>query len=314
MSDDPYKILGLDRTASQEDIRKAYRRLAKKHHPDLNPGNTVAEDTFKKASAAYDLLSDPEKRARFDRGEIDASGAERPQQHRAWRHYADADEGGAYTGGAGFEDFGSIFGDLFGDSGFRQGGGGGFHRRGGHGFRLRGADVSQEITVDFLEAVKGVSRRLALPTGKVVEVAIPAGSEEGQALRLKGQGLPGLEGGPPGDVLVHLHVRPHPLFERKGNDIHMDLPVTLAEAVLGARITVPTPTGKVALTIPKGGSAGTTLRLKGKGVPDPATKTPGDQYVRLRITLPNPPDSELEAFVRDWSERHPYDPRAGLET
>lgn len=312
MTDDPYKILGLDRTASPEDIRKAYRRIAKKEHPDLNPGDTQAEDRFKRASAAYDLLSDPEKRARYDRGEIDAGGTERPQ-HRTWRHYAEADEGQPYTAGAGYADFnehfsdlGGIFGDLFGKAG--RGG----TRTGGYGFRMRGADVGLDVTVEFLEAVQGTSRRVTLPTGKVVEVTVPAATEDGQVLRLKNQGLPGLEGGPAGDALVHIHVRPHPLFERKGNDIHLDLPVTLAEAMLGGKVPVPTPTGTVMLTIPKGANTGTVLRLKGKGVTDPQTRKPGDQYVRLRVTLPDRPDAELEDFVKDWAARHPYDPRKGL--
>ena len=302
MAEDPYKVLGVKPDASEEDIRKAYRELAKKLHPDLNPGDRAAEERFKQVTAAYDLLRDPEQRARYDRGEIDASGAERPQQ-RYYRHYADAEAGDRYRSQAGFSDFGDIFADLFGE------------RREGatRGFRLRGADVRYQLEIDFLEAVNGTRKRVTMPDGKTLDISIPAGLRDGQSLRLAGQGEPGIGGGPPGDAYVEVHVRPHPLFERRGNDIHMELPISLAEAVLGGRVHVPTPTGRVAMTIPKGSNTGSTLRLKGKGVPDPRGRTAGDLLVKLKVVLPDKPDAELEEFVERWSKKHPYDPRRGME-
>ncbi|HEX9461219.1 MAG TPA: J domain-containing protein [Alphaproteobacteria bacterium] len=297
---DPYEVLGVRRDASAEDIKKAYRQLAKKLHPDLNPGNAKAAAQFKDVSAAYDLLSDAEKRARFDRGEIDASGAEqRPRS--SYRAYAESPGGAKYSGGF---DPGDIFEDLFGRSR-----GGGWSSRGG-GFKTRGADVAYEITVDFLEAVNGTKKRLTLPDGRTLDVTIPPGSEDGQQLRLKGQGTAGLGGGPAGDAYIEIHVKPHPFFRREGIDIHVDLPVTVAEAVLGAKISVPTIDGTVTMTVPKGSNTGTTLRLKGKGVPKRGGAR-GDEYVRLVVYLPDPPDPDLERFVAEWKNRN-YDVRSKL--
>ncbi len=306
MAEDPYQILGVNKSASAEDIRKAYRKLAKKHHPDLNPGDHAAEDQFKKVSAAHDLLSDPEKRARYDRGEIDAAGAERPQD-TYYRYHADRPGADQYHSTAGFADMGDlgdVFADLFGRS---------ERRPGGQAFKLRGADVRYHLAVDFLDAVNGTKTRITMPDGRSLDVAIPPGLRDGQTLRLKGQGGPGMGGGPAGDAYVEVEVRPHPSFERRDYDIHLDLPVTLAEAVLGGQVRVPTPTGPVSLTVPKGSNTGTTLRLREKGVPHPRSGKRGDQYVRLRVVLPEPPDPELEAFVRGWAERVSYDPRAGME-
>ncbi|HEX7008087.1 MAG TPA: J domain-containing protein [Alphaproteobacteria bacterium] len=306
MSEDPYAVLGVAKTASADEIRKAYRKLAKKLHPDLNPGDRQAEERFKKVTAAYELLSDPEKRRRFDRGEIDASGAERPPES-FYRHYAESGSGHRYDSRAGFADFGDlgdIFADLFGRTGMR----------GGTRVRMQGADVRYQLTVDFLDAVNGAKRRLTMPDGKILDVTIPAGLQDGQTLRLKGQGQPGLGGGPPGDAYVEIRVRPHKLFERKDADIHVELPVTLAEAVLGGKVTVPTVTGPVTMTVPKGSNTGTVLRLREKGVPIGKTGKRGDQYVRLKVVLPDRPDAELEAFVREWSAKHPYDARAKLES
>jgi DnaJ-class molecular chaperone len=179
---------------------------------------------------------------------------------------------------------------------------------------MQGADVRYQLAVDFLDAVNGAKRRLTMPDGKTLDVTIPAGLRDGQTLRLKGQGQPGLSGGPAGDAYVEIQVRPHKLFERKGQDIHVELPVTLAEAVLGGKVTVPTVTGPVAMTVPKGSNTGTVLRLKEKGVPAPKGGARGDQYVRLKVVLPDKPDPELEAFVRAWSAKHPYDARADLES
>ena len=299
---DPYEVLGVKRDASAEDIKKAYRQLAKKLHPDLNPGNAKAAAQFKDVSAAYDLLSDADKRARFDRGEIDASGAEqRPRS--SYRAYAESPGGAKYSGGF---DPGDIFEDLFGRS---RGGAGGGGWGGARQFKTRGADVAYEITVDFLEAVNGAKKRLTLPDGRTLDVTIPPGSEDGQQLRLKGQGTAGLGGGPSGDAYIEIHVKPHPFFRREGADIHLDLPVSVTEATLGAKISVPTVDGTVTMTVPGHSNSGTTLRLKGKGVSKRGSPR-GDQYVRLVVHLPDPPNPDFDKFVSEW--KRDYDVRSKL--
>jgi len=303
---DPYTLLGVKREASEDDIRKAYRKLAKQYHPDLNPGNKEAEERFKEISAAYDLLSDPDKRARFDRGEIDASGNERPER-AYYRGHAEGRQGGRYGGSGGFggeasaEDADDLFSNFFG-RGFRAGGPGGAE------IRMRGPDRHYTLVVDFLDAVRGGTQRLTLPEGKTLDVAIPPGAEDGQILRLRGQGGPGIGGGPPGDALIEIHVTPHPFFRRVGNDIHLDLPVTLAEAVLGARVPVPTPGGTVMLKVPEGSDTGRVLRLRGKGVPAHGRVPAGDEYVTLTAVI-GPADDALKAFLRDWGPKHAFDPR-----
>jgi DnaJ-class molecular chaperone len=289
------------REASQEEIQKAYRKLAKKLHPDLNPGNKKAEEQFKEVSTAYDLLSDPEKRARFDRGEIDASGAERPRQ-RFYREYAEEPGAQFYTSDSGFADMDGmddILSGIFGERGRRAG-----------TFRMRGADVHYRLELDFLDAINGANRRVTLPDGSALDVAIPPGTRDGQVLRLRGKGRPGLNGGPPGDALVEIAVRPHRYFRREGDDIHLDLPISLTEAVLGAKIKVPTPSGPVTMTVPKDSNTGTVLRLRGKGAPR-NTGGRGDEYVTLKVVLPEKHDAELAAFISRWSGRN-YDPR-GME-
>jgi DnaJ-class molecular chaperone len=305
LSEDPYKVLGVARDASQDDIRKAYRKLAKQAHPDLNPGDKKAEERFKAISAAYDIVGDPDKRGRFDRGEIDASGAERPPQHEFYRQYADADGGFRYQSSAGFEDFVDLS-DLF--SGVFQRGG----RGGGRTMRMKGQDLRYNLSVDFLEAVNGATRRVTMPDGRTLDLTIPAGVRSGQTLRLKGKGMPGANGGPDGDALVEIEVRPHPLFERDGNDIVVELPISLDEAVLGGKVEVPTVTGKVSVAIPKGASSGQTLRLRGKGVPAGRDRPAGDQRVKLKIVAPPRIDDALESFMKSWRESHGYDPRAGM--
>ena len=297
MAADPYQVLGVSKNASQDEIQQAYRKLAKKHHPDLNPGNKKAEERFKDIGTAHDILGDPEKRARFDRGEIDASGTERPQR-RYYREYADAGpEGGAagYASNQGFADFGDAE-DVFAEF-FRRGGGG----RGT--MRMRGGDISYKLEVDFLDAVNGAVRQLKLPDGSEIKVTIPPGTRDGQILRLNGKGQPGINGGAPGDALIEVSVAPHRVFTRKGDDIYADLAISLAEAALGGKVQAPTPTGWVTLTIPKWSNSGQVLRLKGKGVAR-SDGTRGDEFVTLRIMLPERPDPELEKFVASWSGRN----------
>ena len=296
MAADPYTILGVKKDASQDEIQKAYRRLAKKLHPDLNPGDRHAEERFKEISAAYDLLGDQDKRARFGRGEIDASGMERPQQ----RYYRDFAEGGAYASDAGFADFASaedIFSEIFGRSGRAN-------------IRMPGSDAHYRLELDFLDAINGGKRQITLPDGSVLDVNIPPGTRDGQILRLRGKGRPGMGGGPPGDALVEIEVRPHRIFTRKGDDIHVDLPISLSEAVLGGKVRVPTPSGTVTMMMPKWANAGTVLRLRGRGVPR-VDRSKGDEFVTLRVMLPEKPDPELEKFVAHW--RGAYSPRQAME-
>jgi DnaJ-class molecular chaperone len=295
---DPYEVLGVPRSASAEDIKKSYHKLAKKLHPDLNPGNKKAEQSFKEVSAAYDLLSDPAKKGRFDRGEIDSSGAER-QQQPFYKTYAEGDEGARYRRFDGDES--PFADDLFADM-FRGGG--------RQGFRARGADVSYSLEVDFLEAANGLTRRVTLADGKTLDVTIPPGTEDGQTLRLKGQGQPGIGGAGPGDAFIEIHIKPHPLFTRVGNDVHVELPVTLPEAVLGGSVNLPTVDGKVALKIPAGSNTGSVLRLKGKGILSQATRQRGDQLVKLKVVLPDQVDPELKEFIERWGKTHAYDPRS----
>ena len=306
MAEDLYSVLSVPKTASAEDITKAYRKLAKKLHPDLNPGDKAAEEKFKKVTAAYDILGDAEKRGRYDRGEIDASGQETPQQ-RYYREYAGGEDGARYRSTAGFEDIGAfsdLFGDLFGERGGMRGG------RGAR-FSMRGSDAQYRLDVDFLDAVNGTKTRITLPDGGTLDVTIPPGVADGQVLRLRGKGNPGIGEGEPGDALFGIHVRPNPVFKREGNDIVVEVPITFDEAVLGGKIEVPTIGGRVFATVPPGSNTGQTLRLKGRGIKTKGSA--GDQLVKLSIILPDRIDDDLKRFAETWREAHRYDPRRKLK-
>ena len=301
MAPDPYTVLGVKRDASQDDIQKAYRGLAKKLHPDLNPGNKKTEEQFKDVSAAYDLLGDAAKRACFDRGEIDAAGQEQTAQ-RFYRDFAETGEH-AYSSDAGFADFAGdddIIAEIFG-------------RRGRSGnFRMRGSDIHYQLALNFLDAINGGKQQLNLPDGSSLEVTIPPGTRDGQVLRLRGKGRPGVNGGAAGDALIEIEVRPHPIFKRSGDDIHVEMPIPLADAVLGGKISVPTPGGPVTMTVPKWSNTGTVLRLKGKGVPR-ADRTRGDEYVALKVMLPDKPDPELARLVAQWRAAKSTRSQASME-
>jgi DnaJ-class molecular chaperone len=302
MSEDLYATLGVGRDASQDDIKRTYRRLAKELHPDLNPDKPDVAERFSKVASAYEILSDPDKRGKYDRGEIDASGQERPQ-YQYYRDFAEDPAAGRFYAREGAGDADSLHEILEGLFGGRDS---------GPKMRARGADVSYTLPIDFLDAAKGARKRVTVGDRHTIDLTIPAGVTDRQTLRLKGQGMPGYEGGPSGDVYVEVHIQPHAYFTRKDNNVHLDLPIGLAEAVLGAKIEVPTIDGPVSMAVPKGANTGTVLRLRGRGIVDQKSKQRGDQYVRLQVVLPKEPDPELEAFVRQWAADHGDDPRADL--
>ncbi|WP_293794775.1 J domain-containing protein [uncultured Bosea sp.] len=294
----PYEVLGVAATASAAEIQSAYRKLAKKLHPDLNPGDKAAEEKFKEVAAAYDLLSDADKRKRFDAGEIDESGAERPQHHY-YRDYATSDQGDRYADASGFSDF------MDQDDAFAE-----LLRRSQQArANRRGQDLHYHLAVDLVDSITGATKRLTLPDGGTIDVKIPAGLVDGQTLRLKGKGAPGSGKGGPGDALIEVEVRPDRRFTRDGDDITLELPISLTEAVLGGQVRVPTPTGDVTMSVPKGSNTGTKLRLRGRGVPR-REGGQGDQFVQLKVVLPKSPDPELESFVSGWKDKD-YDPREG---
>ncbi len=309
MANDPYAALGLTRTATPAEIKKAYRKLVRSSHPDLHPDDPKAEARFKLVNAAHDLLGDPERRARFDAGEIDETGAERPPRN-FYRDYAETADH-PYRPRRGFQDSGDPA-DIFAEILRQRGGGGappGSQFR--EGFAATGQDLRFTLDVPFLDAARGTKTRLTLPDGREIEVQIPRGLQDGQTLRLRGKGGPGHGGGPAGDALVTVRIQAHPVFRRDGDDIVMTLPITLDEAVLGGKVTAPTIDGPVSVSVPAGATSGQTLRLRGRGI-GRATGKPGDQRIELRVAMPPKVDPDLRAFIEEWRKDHAYDPRNDL--
>src|SRR6476620_10174266 len=296
---DPYETLGVTRSATDKEIKDAFKKLARKFHPDLHPSDKDAEAKFKDISAANDLLKDKEKRRKFDAGEIDASGAEQPQE----RFYRDFADGPAYTSHAaqdGFEsneDLEAFLARAFAGRGQRAEG----------TLRARGQDVSYVLPIAFLDAASGATRTITLPEGKTLQVTVLEGAEDRQMLRLKEQGMPGYGGGPPGDAYVELHIQPHPFFHRKDDNIHVEVPVTLKEAMLGGRIDVPTIGQKVTVTVPKGSNTGSTLRLRERGIRNRKTGQHGHQLITLKVVLPTAEEPELIEFLEEWQPKTPQD-------
>ena len=322
---DPYEVLGVSKGASPEDIKKAYRKLAKKLHPDSNKKDPKAATKFAELNGAYEIVGDEDKRKKFDRGEIDAEGKPRFQGFEGFggrpgagpfggregnfESFSWGPDGfrrstsrGAGAGGQGFED---ILSQMFG--GRARGGPGATFEAEDIGSAIRGQDVTATAVITLNEAAHGGTRRLDLPIGKEVEFKIPPGIADGQQIRLRGQGMPAPHGGPPGDVLITISIAPHPLFKRDGQNLRIELPVTLYEAVLGAKVRVPTLDGAVELSIPANTSSGRVFRLKGKGLP--GTSGAGDLYATVKIILPDGKDAELEELMKKWRDEKPYDPR-----
>jgi DnaJ-class molecular chaperone len=321
---DPYDVLGVSKTASAADIKSAFRKLAKKLHPDANKHDPKAAARFAELNAAYEILGEATKRKAFDRGEIDAEGKPRFQGFEGFGAGPGAGFGRdgqfeSFTWGpGGFQRSGGRAGGSFGGFGgfedlLKEAFGGGAGRaRGGFGFEPEdagGSDISVSLSITLPEAATGAKKRVRLPTGKEVEVRIPAGLVDGQTIRLKGQGLAGPRG-QAGDVLIAVAVAPHPVFTREGADLRLELPITLYEAALGGKVRVPTIDGAVELAIPAGTNSGRTFRLKGKGFP--AKDGKGDLLASVRVVLPDGSDKEFEELMRKWREKKPYDPRKGM--
>jgi DnaJ-class molecular chaperone len=308
---DPYIILGVPKTANAEQIKKAFRTLAKKYHPDQNPNDPKAKEKFSEANAAYEILGDEKKRGQFDRGEIDAEG--KPRFHG----FEGAGAGFGGRAGGGFENFefnmgggrtggfdpSDIFADLFGAKS---------RARARPTTQPKGEDVSSTLTISLLDAIKGTRAKVTLPTGRTLEVSIPEGVEDGRQIRLKGQGMAGRAGAVAGDAMITVRVAKHPYFRVEGRDLRLDLPVTIYEAVLGSKVQIPTLDGAVELSIPPHSNSGRTMRLRGKGLPARTGLAAGDLLVTLRIMLPDTPDHELENEMRRQKAEKPFDPRKGM--
>lgn len=331
---DLYEVLGVPRDADPDALRKAYRKLARQYHPDVNPGDSEAEAKFKEISQAYSVLSDPEKRRNYDEfGDVSLEGGFDPEKAREAREAfgrrfgggggAGAGAGGGPRGFEGFADFGGgepfEFGDLE-DLLGRAFGGGARGRRGGGRAGFPGQDVEATLELDFLEAARGGEKRISLArptpdggsTTETVTVRIPPGVADGGHIRLPGKGGPGMGGGPAGDLHARVRVRPHPVFRREGRDLHLELPVTVREAVRGARVEVPTLEGRATVTIPPGTDGGQRLRLRGKGIPSPSGGAPGDLIVSVRIRVPKGLDDEALSKLDALAAFDPDDPRKGL--
>ena len=311
---DPYDVLGVSKTASEAEIKSAFRKLAKKYHPDQSK-EPKAKERFAEVGSAYEILGDDKKRKAFDRGEIDAEGKPRAPQFEGFGF-------GGQPGGAGRGDFRN-FGFDFGAGGSSTESGsidpdilaelfGAGRTRGRSQAAAHGEDIGVTVAVPLATIAQGGSTRVILPTGKSLDVAVPAGIEEGKSIRLRGQGHPGRRGGSPGDVIVTIRYAPHPLFKVEGRDLRLDLPITLYEAILGARVRAPTLSGEVEVSIAPGANGGRVLRLRGKGLPGGADQAAGDLLATLRIVLPNEPDAELTALMQKMRDQKPYQPRSGM--
>lgn len=314
MAQDPYSELGVKRGATADEIRRAFRKLAKQFHPDANPGDKASEERFKRISGAFDILGDPEKKAKFDRGDLDNDGRETMRGGFAGSGFGGqgfgprgSQPGEGYGRSAQFEDvdISDILGQMFGGGANP----GASRQRGGFGFggAQKGADVRARLDIDIEDAIAGGKQRISFSDGRVIDVMIPKGAVEGQVLRLKGQGQ--TDRGGAGDALIEIGIRPHPIYRREGDSLVMDLPISAPDAILGGKVTAPTPDGAVSLTVPKGANSGQTLRLKGRGLPDPKTGVRGDLLARLVVTLPDASDEELTQFAEAWRRDRPYTPR-----
>ncbi|MEM9838478.1 MAG: DnaJ C-terminal domain-containing protein [Pseudomonadota bacterium] len=312
MGQDPYTVLGVGRQASQDDIRSAYRKLAKQYHPDRNPGDAAAEDKFKAATAAFEIIGDEAKRKRFDRGEIDADGNERSvfgqggpfgrvdPAEAARRFQERADRGRQNRG---FEEFGDIFSDFFGR---------GDPRARASAGPAKGRDVRTRLTVGFVEAARGAKKRVTLPTGDTVDVTIPEGLRDGQTLRLRGKGQEGQRGGPAGDLFVEVSVAADSDFDMQGDNVLTEASLPLKTAVLGGKLEVRTLGGKATIKIPANTSSGKMFRLKGKGLKSSKSNDYSDLLIRVRVALPSRPDPDLEAFMRTWKSEDEEDAKPGM--
>jgi DnaJ-class molecular chaperone len=322
---DPYQVLGVKRDASAAEIKSAYRKLAKKHHPDQNKSDPKAKERFAEVNSAYEILGDKTKRGQFDRGEIDAEGKQRFQGFEGFRQQPGGGFGSGGFGGGGRTfrwtsssgpggpggeafDADDILSEILG--GFARGGGAGGGTGAGPRPRpaSRGEDLSVTAAITLEQLARGEKARVDLPTGKTYEVAVPLGTRSGHVIRLKGMGRPGVMGAPPGDVLITIEFVPHPTFKVDGDALRVDLPVTLDEAVLGAKVRVPTLEGPVSIDVPAKSDGSRPMRLKGKGLPK-AGGGRGDLFVSLRIVLPKGGDQDLEALMKAWREKHRYSAR-----
>lgn len=313
MTIDPYAALGLTKAATADEIKKAYRKIARTDHPDLNPDDASAEVRFKDAGRSYDLLKDPEQRRRFDAGEIDATGAE--QAPRGYYHEEARTAQNPYTQSRGPQSRQSSGGNPFGDGFDAEDFFAQFARRGGGSGEgsgdIPGQDAQYRLEVPFLDAANGTKTRITLPNGAALEVAIPEGARDGQTLRLRGKGQLGFGTGKPGDAYITLQVTPHPDFEHDGDDIVTVLDIAIDEAILGGKVRAQTIAGAVNVNVPPGASSGQTLRLKGRGLKGRSNR--GDQRITLRIVTPSSIDEELKHFMEEWRKTHAYDPRTRKE-